>query len=118
MPELPQSTISRRNVRIDSEEYLIRTIEVDDASDRWASWMSNPEAMHMLNLPARSWQKADVINYIKWTQKRPARFPARAHLVSFNFTNSLICGFVSSANHHTQQAALCPSIAGCSSCDS
>jgi hypothetical protein len=30
--------------------------------------------------------------------KSPARFPARAQFVSFNFTNSLICGIVSS-NH-------------------
>jgi hypothetical protein len=29
-------------------------------------------------------------------QKSPARFPARAHFMSFNFTNSLICGIVSS----------------------
>jgi RimJ/RimL family protein N-acetyltransferase len=59
-PEQP-----RRNVRIDSEKYLIRTIETDDASDRWASWMSDPEVMHMLNLRPRTWMKADVLDYIK-----------------------------------------------------
>jgi hypothetical protein len=31
------------------------------------------------------------------TQKIPARFPARAHFVNFNFLNSLICLFASSA---------------------
>jgi hypothetical protein len=30
-------------------------------------------------------------------RKSPARFPARAHFVSFNFPNSLICANVSSA---------------------
>jgi hypothetical protein len=31
-------------------------------------------------------------------RKSPARFPARAHFVSFNFVNSLICANVSSAD--------------------
>jgi RimJ/RimL family protein N-acetyltransferase len=70
MPASHPSTISRKIVKIHSEKYFIRTIEVDDASDRWASWMSDPEAMHMLNMPARSWKKADVIKYIKTFDQR------------------------------------------------
>ena len=62
---MPAPEQSKRNVRIDSEKYLIRTIETDDASDRWAGWMSDPEVMHMLNLRARTWKKADVLDYIK-----------------------------------------------------
>jgi len=27
--------------------------------------MSDPEAMHMLNMPGRIWKKADVVNYIR-----------------------------------------------------
>jgi RimJ/RimL family protein N-acetyltransferase len=60
MPKQP-----KRKVRIDSEKYLIRTIEPDDASDRWASWMSDPEVTHMLNLRARTWKKADFLDYMK-----------------------------------------------------
>jgi RimJ/RimL family protein N-acetyltransferase len=67
---MPAPTQPKRNVRIDSEKYLIRTIEPDDASDRWASWMSDPEAMHMLNLRARTWKKADVLDYIKTFDQR------------------------------------------------
>ena len=33
LPKLPQPNIPRKNVRIDSEHYLIRTIELSDASD-------------------------------------------------------------------------------------
>jgi RimJ/RimL family protein N-acetyltransferase len=62
---MPAPTQSKRIVRIDSEKYLIRTIEPDDGSDRWASWMSDPEVMHMLNLRPRTWMKADVLDYIK-----------------------------------------------------
>jgi hypothetical protein len=36
----------QKKVRIHSEKYLIRTIEADDASDRWASWMSDPVDAH------------------------------------------------------------------------
>ena len=52
-----QSMIPKKKVRIYSEKYLIRTVGMDDASGRWASWMSDPEAMHVLNMPARSWKK-------------------------------------------------------------
>ena len=62
--------IAKKKVRIHSEKYLIRTIEMDDASDRWANWMSDPEAMYMLNMPARGWNKNDVINYIKTFDQR------------------------------------------------
>jgi len=62
--------ISQKAVRIDSEKYIIRTIYAGDATDRWAGWMSDPEAMHMLNMPARAWKKADVINYIKTFDQR------------------------------------------------
>src|SRR5206468_2052517 len=43
---------------------------IDDASDRWAEWLSDPEAMHMLNSPARRLTKVDVINYIKGFDQR------------------------------------------------
>jgi len=62
--------IPKKKVRIQSEKYLIRTIGTDDASDRWASWMSDPEAMYMLNMPARNWKKVDVVNYIKAFDQR------------------------------------------------
>ena len=62
---MPMPKQPKRKVRIDSEKYLIRTIEPDDASDRWASWMSDPEVTHMLNLRARTWKKADFLDYMK-----------------------------------------------------
>ena len=70
MPTPNQPMIAKKNVRIHTEKYLIRTIETTDASDRWAGWMSDPEAMHMLNMPARSWKKADVVDYIKTFDQR------------------------------------------------
>jgi RimJ/RimL family protein N-acetyltransferase len=70
MPVPRQSIIPPKIVSIRSEKYLVRTIAADDASDRWAGWMGDPEAMHMLNLPARTWTKADVVGYIKTFDQR------------------------------------------------
>jgi RimJ/RimL family protein N-acetyltransferase len=58
------SNIPKKNVRIYSDKYLVRTIKLADASDRWAGWMSDPDVIYMLNLPARTWTKNDVIGYI------------------------------------------------------
>lgn len=69
MPK-PPPNIPRKDVRIASEHYLVRTIAPSDASDRWATWMSDPGARHMLNLPERGWNKDDVINYVKTFDQR------------------------------------------------
>jgi RimJ/RimL family protein N-acetyltransferase len=68
------SKIPKKNARIQCGKYLIRTIKEDDASDRWASWMSDPEAMYLLNSPARTWTKNDVGKYIR-------RFDQRSRLL-------------------------------------
>src|SRR6266702_4176909 len=62
----------KRMVRFQSGKYSVRTIRREDASDRWASWLSDPWAMHVLNSPRRSLQKSDIIDYIK-------RFDQRIH---------------------------------------
>jgi RimJ/RimL family protein N-acetyltransferase len=62
---LEPAMIPKKTVRIDSEKYFVRTIGADDATDRWAGWLSDPEAMHMLNMPVRAWKKTDLVNYIK-----------------------------------------------------
>lgn len=62
--------IPKKVVRIHCGEYLIRTIKEEDASDRWASWMSDPDAMYLLNSPARQWSKSDVVQYIRQFDQR------------------------------------------------
>ncbi len=56
--------IAKKKISIDCGKYLLRTINVDEASDRWASWMTDPEAVYLLNAPARNMTKADLIDYI------------------------------------------------------
>jgi len=60
----------KKKVRIESDEYLLRTLTVDDASDRWAGWMSDPEVMRMLNAPARKMSREDIVGYIKTFDQR------------------------------------------------
>jgi RimJ/RimL family protein N-acetyltransferase len=60
-----RAKIPKKTVRIESDEYLIRTLTMDDASDRWAGWMSEPEVMHMLNVAPRKMTRSDIVNYIK-----------------------------------------------------
>jgi RimJ/RimL family protein N-acetyltransferase len=70
MPTPRHPIIPPKIIRIHSDKYLVRTIGADDASDRWAGWMSDPEATYMLNLPAREWTKADVVGYIETFDQR------------------------------------------------
>ncbi len=59
----PQATSSTK-VRIATDKYVLRALAESDASDRWASWMSDPEVLRMLNAPARRMTKADIAKYI------------------------------------------------------
>jgi RimJ/RimL family protein N-acetyltransferase len=74
MPAPRPAKIPKTSVRIDCGKYLIRTIKADDASDRWASWMSDPEVMTMLNAAARTLKKSEIDSYIK-------EFDQRSHLL-------------------------------------
>lgn len=61
---------TKRKLRIDAGDYLIRTVTADDASDRWAAWMADPEVAGMLNAPARTMTKDEIATYIKTFDQR------------------------------------------------
>ncbi len=58
------SKIAKKKISVDCGKYLLRTINIGDASDRWANWMADPEAVYMLNAPVRNMTKTDLIDYI------------------------------------------------------
>ncbi len=64
-PKLPKN-----NIRIYSEKYLVRTLKLSDASDRWANWMLDPEIMFLMNMPAREWTQTHIANYVKQFDQR------------------------------------------------
>ena len=53
-----------KKIKIDCSKYFIRSLTTEDASDRLASWFSDPNVLYALNAPARIWSKGDVVNYI------------------------------------------------------
>jgi RimJ/RimL family protein N-acetyltransferase len=71
---MPMTDIPKKIVNLDCGGYIVRTAAVGDASDRWAAWMADPEANHMLNAPAQFLKKADIESYI-------AQFDQRSHLL-------------------------------------
>jgi RimJ/RimL family protein N-acetyltransferase len=60
----------KRKVRIDADDYLIRTVTAEDASDRWAAWMADPEVANLLNAPVRTMTKDEITTYIKSFDQR------------------------------------------------
>jgi RimJ/RimL family protein N-acetyltransferase len=62
---MPQPKFPKRKVWLDCGKYILRTITTEDASDRWANWMADPEASIMLNAAPRTMTKSDIVAYIK-----------------------------------------------------
>ncbi len=42
------------NIRFETENYLVRDLEPDDATERVCGWMADPRTADMLNAPART----------------------------------------------------------------
>jgi RimJ/RimL family protein N-acetyltransferase len=69
--------------------YFLRTARREDASERWAGWLSDPWTVHVLNSAPRAFTKSDVVDYIK-------QFDQRQHclLAIFEMGTRLHVGFV------------------------
>jgi RimJ/RimL family protein N-acetyltransferase len=65
-----QSKVPKKTVRLDCGKYLVRTVTIDDASERWGRWMVDPEASYLLNAPAQVLKKGDIVSYIKSLDQR------------------------------------------------
>ena len=85
----PQPKFPKRKVWLDCGQYILRTITVDDATDRWARWMVDPEASYMLNAPPTTMTKSDIAAYIK-------SFDQRTHILIgiFEKATGLLLGFL------------------------
>jgi RimJ/RimL family protein N-acetyltransferase len=51
-------------------KYFVRTIRRQDASDRWAGWLTDSWTVHVLNSPPRKLQKTEIVDYIKQFDQR------------------------------------------------
>jgi len=68
------ANIPKREVRLDCGDYLLRTVTADDASERWAGWMSDPKNLRLLNSAPKAMTRGDIVAYIN-------RFDQRSHLL-------------------------------------
>jgi len=84
-----QPKFPKRKVWLDCGKYIMRTISVEDATERWASWMADPEASIMLNAAPRTMTKSDIVAYIK-------TFDQRTHILIgiFEKASGLLLGFL------------------------
>jgi RimJ/RimL family protein N-acetyltransferase len=84
-----RAKLPKKTVRLDCGDYLVRTVTTEDASDRWGVWMADPEAIRMLNAPARTLTRSEVVTYI-------ASFDQRTHLLLgiFETASEKLLGFL------------------------
>ena len=50
--------------------YLLRTLKRESASDHWATWLSDPWTVHVLNTAPRAFTQKDVADYIRQFDQR------------------------------------------------
>jgi len=83
------SKLPKKTIRIACGDYYMRTATMDDASERWGAWMTDPEAVHMLNAPAKTMSKSEVAAYIK-------AFDQRSHMLIgiFESATDTLLGFL------------------------
>ena len=81
--------VTKREVWFRCGRYFLRTVKREDASDRWAGWLSDPWTVHVLNSAPRAFTRKDVAEYIKQFDQR-----SRLLLGIFEMGTRLHVGFV------------------------
>jgi RimJ/RimL family protein N-acetyltransferase len=61
---------SKKELWFRSGKYFVRTIRRQDASDRWAGWLTDSWTVHVLNSPPRKLQKSDIADYVRQFDQR------------------------------------------------
>src|SRR5262249_60166381 len=54
----------KQTIRLDCGDYVMRTVTVEDASDRWGRWLTDPVATRMLNVQPKVHTKAELVRYV------------------------------------------------------
>lgn len=55
---------TQAKIWLDTPHYVLRTIELDDASEAWGQWLANAGTARMLNAPVRPAAVNDIRDYI------------------------------------------------------
>jgi RimJ/RimL family protein N-acetyltransferase len=70
MPPPQPARPRKKELWFQAGRYFARTIKREDASERWANWLSDPWTVHVLNPAPRRLQKTDIAEYIKQFDQR------------------------------------------------
>jgi RimJ/RimL family protein N-acetyltransferase len=62
--------LSKQQLWFPAGRYFLRTVKREDASQRWADWLSDPWTVHVLNTSPRQMTKAEIGDYIKTFDQR------------------------------------------------
>jgi RimJ/RimL family protein N-acetyltransferase len=60
----------KKILRLQNGNYFVRTIRREDASDRWADWLADPQTIQALNARPQNLQKSALAEYIKQFDQR------------------------------------------------
>lgn len=77
-------------IAIDTPHYLMRSLRVEDATERWPAWYADREIRNMLNLAKPPHSKADMVSYIRSFDQRQDLL-----LGIFDKANALLVGILS-----------------------
>lgn len=66
----PQAVPPIREVSMESENFIIRTMRPSDATDRFSVWFDAPDVRDALNLPPQKRTKANMETYIRSFDQR------------------------------------------------
>src|SRR5438874_2195179 len=70
MPSSEHERARKKQLWFPCGRYFLRTIKREDASDRWAQWLSDSSTAHVLNSSPRQLRKSDIVEYIKAFDQR------------------------------------------------
>ncbi len=61
----PASTpAAPRRIHLEAPNYILRAVESDDVTDRWAAWLADPANMRMLNATPMALNVDDIRKYV------------------------------------------------------
>src|ERR1700748_694799 len=80
---------TKKDIWFRSGRYFRRPVKREDASARWAGWLSDPWTVHVLNTAPRAFTKSDVADYIRQFDQR-----SRLLLGIFEMGTRLHVGFI------------------------
>ena len=58
------------HVRLETKNYIVRTLTAQDATDNWLRWSRDPEIMKPINMPVIEMSREQLQNYIRTFDRR------------------------------------------------